>query len=499
MPQKKRVERKKERIVMTQDEQKEAIDQIRANVSQMLDGLDPQAPIGATVVFKVDKAREETFVKNAGTLDQATRKLPGCNLFVYQKHQPYRGEPWEAHAVEYLIYEDWESAGLFRAQWDSEHLKQFQYTVLELLVEPPDLTFYRGWQKTGAASRLPRTGQKLCYSTKGEVIPCAGTGQDGEFQAGVPFPSPRFVDNRDGTVTDRLTGLIWLKNANLFGEVTWDQALAKAREMASGGCGLTDDSRQGDWRLPNVNELQSILDLSNASGPAITAGHPFVNLQAANYWSSTSVAAFPALAWYTALAVGPPVFDLKVNLMRMWPVRGHSTRVVRTGQKLCYRMTDRGVEVIPGTGTGQDGEFQEGAPWPDPRFTDNGDGTVTDNLTGLIWLKNGTPFGVRTWEQALHDCNSLANGKHGLMDGSKPGDWRLPNINELRSLEDYGEARPALPAGHPFTNVRQSLCWSSTTVTSSPNLARFLFVGIGSCVWDHKNVLMGVWPVRGGR
>ena len=58
---------------------------------------------------------------------------------------------------------------------------------------------------------------------------------------------------------------------------------------------------------------------------------------------------------------------------------------------------------------------------------------------------------------------------------------------------------PALPSGHPFTNVRQSLCWSSTTVPSAPTLARFLFVGIGSCVWDHKGVLMGVWPVRGGR
>jgi quinol monooxygenase YgiN len=500
MTQKKRAERtkkgRKKEITMSQDEQKETIDGIRANVSQMLDSLDPQAPIGATVVFKVDKTKEDTFIKNASALAEATRRLPGCNLFVYQKHQPYRGEPWATTAVEYLIYEDWESVEHFRAQWDSEHLKQFQYTVLELLVEPPDLTFYEGWSKNGAGSQLPRTGQKLCYNSKGAVIPCAATGQDGEFQAGEPFPIPRFTDNGDGTVTDNLTDLIWLKNANFFGEVTWDQALAKAREMAGGTCGLTDDSKQGDWRLPNVNELQSILDLSNSYGPAVTAGHPFANLQAANYWTSTSVAAFPALAWYTALAVGPPVFDLKVNLMRMWPVRGESTRVAQTGQKQCY---DTFGQPIPSGGTGQDGDIQAGAPWPDPRFTDNGDGTVTDNLTGLIWLKNGTPFGTRTWEQALKDCNSLASGKHRLTDGSKPGDWRLPNINELRSLEDYGEARPALPKGHPFTNVRQSLCWSSTTVTSSPNLARFLFVGIGSCVWDHKNVVMGVWPVKGGR
>src|SRR5262249_38216207 len=146
-----------EKIVMTQDEQKEAIDQIRANVSQMLDGLDPQAPIGATVVFKVDKTKEETFVRNAGALEKATKKLLGCILFVYQKHQPYRGEPWETTAVEYLIYEDWESVELFRTQWNSKHLKDFQYTVLNLFVEPPDLTFYRGWQRAGTSSRLPRT------------------------------------------------------------------------------------------------------------------------------------------------------------------------------------------------------------------------------------------------------------------------------------------------------------------------------------------------------
>ena len=55
----------------------------------------------------------------------------------------------------------------------------------------------------------------------------------------------------------------------------------------------------------------------------------------------------------------------------------------------------------PCKGTGQDGEIQAGVPWPNPRFTDNEDGTVTDHLTGLIWLKNGNPFGTRNWDQAL--------------------------------------------------------------------------------------------------
>lgn len=479
-----------------------ALDQIRANVSKLLAGLDPKSPISSTAVFKMKKSEEEKFKEIANELAEAARRSPGCVVFEYQKHHPYEGESGKGRgAVEYLIYEAWARVADFQAQANSTHLKEFLEGVFDVLgLPPPDQNFYTGWHRrdAGAGGRTLQTGQKRCWDSKGGGIDCAGAGQDATFEAGVASPSPRFIDNKNGSVTDNLTGLTWLKNANQFGEVTRDDALKKAHSIASGSYGLTDGSKAGDWRLPNVNELQSLLDLNNRSGPAIPAGHPFTNLSPANYWSSTSVAAFPSLGWYTALAVGPPVFDLKLNVMRMWPVRGESELVAQTGQKKCYG-GQFGGDAVDCAGTGQDGEMQTGAAWPHPRFTDHGDGTVTDNLTGLIWSKNANPFGTRTWDQALEDCRNLASGSYGLSDGSKSGDWRLPNINELRSLEDYGEHTPALQKGHPFTNVRQSLCWSSTTVASAPNLARFLFVGIGSCVWDHKSVLMGVWPVKGGR
>ena len=63
-------------------------------------------------------------------------------------------------------------------------------------------------------TRVPQTGQTKCYDNVGQEIDCEDTGQDGDFQAGVEWPVPRFTDNADGTVTDNLTGLIWLKNAN---------------------------------------------------------------------------------------------------------------------------------------------------------------------------------------------------------------------------------------------------------------------------------------------
>ncbi|HVF44369.1 MAG TPA: DUF1566 domain-containing protein [Pyrinomonadaceae bacterium] len=482
-----------------------AIQQIRDSVNKMLDTLDPQSPISATVVFKVKAGEEKTIRKNLETLSKATLKLPGVVVFIYKRHRPFEGEPGEnPAAVEYLIFEDWETVEQFRAQWNSKHLHKFQDGVFDLLTEPPDVTFYEGYSGAApghggsgsAAVQLQQTGQTRCYDTGGDTVDCDGTGQDGAYRAGEPLPDPRFTDNNDGTVTDNLTGLVWLRDANLFGEVPRDQAIQYARGLADGQHGLKDGSKPGDWRLPNVNELQSLMYLGNSSGAALQPGHPFENAEPANYWSSTSVAAFPALGWYTATAVGPPVFDLKFNSMRMWPVKGRSTTVAQTGQKHCYSLYGQPVECA---GTGQDGEARAGVAWPDPRFTDNNDGTVTDNLTGLVWLKDGNAFGTRNWQQALDDCNSLRSGQHGLSDGSKPGDWRLPNINELRSLEDYGQHTPAITAGHPFKNIRQSLCWSSTTVASAPNLARFLFVGIGSCVWDHKSVLMGVWPVKGGR
>jgi len=65
-----------------------------------------------------------------------------------------------------------------------------------------------------ATIQLPQTGQTGCWDINGTTVTCTGTGQDGDKLAGVPLPVPRFTDNSNGTVTDNLTGLIWLKNAS---------------------------------------------------------------------------------------------------------------------------------------------------------------------------------------------------------------------------------------------------------------------------------------------
>lgn len=470
------------------------LEEIHAMVERMLDRLDPSEPISATVTFQVNPAKETTFVSDLEALAAATRELPGLKIFAIHRFRPIQGS---AGTPAYLIYEEWKTRDQFRTQWNSQHLRHFQQGVFDLITAPPDLRFYDGSDifdlDDPTTVEALATGQMRAWNADGDEIPLEGSGVDGGVRAGLPFPNPRYRDNGDGTITDRRTGLIWLKDANAYGETPWTEALLAIKELADGQHGLSDGSGAGDWRLPNINELQSLVDLDSDHGPAFPDDHPFENLEATNYWSSSTVSSAPALGWYIAFAVAPPVFDLKMNAMRIWPVRGATDRVARTGQTQCY---DLWGQPIDGAGSGQDGELQMGAPHPMPRFSDRGDGTIKDNLTGLIWLRDANPFGSLSWGDAVQRCNELAAGKAGLSDGSDAGQWRLPNIHEMRSLVDYDYFGPALTPGHPFKGVRSSLYWSSTTVASAPNQARFVFLGLGPSVWDHKSVKIGVWPVR---
>jgi len=206
-----------------------------------------------------------------------------------------------------------------------------------------DIVFYdtfesgdtSGWW---APARVGETGQKTCYDQAGTVIACAGTGQDGDIQPGVAWPEPRFVDNSDGTVTDMLTGLMWLKDASCAdlagtdtnGAADWTTALTAAQALADGTCGLTDSSAAGDWRLPSRWELESLLDLeyhhpalSNAVGTAQwIEGDAFEGVQSDLYWPSTSWADSPSDAWYVNLGYGLAYCTAKTSAFYVWPVLG---------------------------------------------------------------------------------------------------------------------------------------------------------------------------------
>ncbi len=178
-------------------------------------------------------------------------------------------------------------------------------------------------QVTAAAARpapVEATGQQLCWDSSGNGVACSGTGQDGELQRGAAWPTPRFVDNGDGTVTDMLTGLIWLQQTNCFGEEVWLDALSDANALASGACSLTDGSMATDWRLPSISELNSLLDYSQ--DPAVD-GPPFLDFMVnRDYWSSTSSTFAPENAYSLCFGCATSgAFDKDV-VRHVWPVRG---------------------------------------------------------------------------------------------------------------------------------------------------------------------------------
>ncbi len=166
---------------------------------------------------------------------------------------------------------------------------------------------------------------------------------------------------------------------------------------------------------------------------------------------------------------------------------------------------DGGVYPAPLAKTGQmtstqmgdDGDFQKGVVWPSPRFTDHHDGTVTDNLTGLMWIKAPHTLsgnaGQHTWSDAVVFCNELTHAGHS--------DWRLPNVRELLSLIDYDNYDPALPHDHPFTIHFQSgyWYWSSTSTAGLTEYAWIAVYGVGYATnAGTKTTWHYVWPVRAG-
>lgn len=218
---------------------------------------------------------------------------------------------------------------------------------------------------------LPVTGQTACYDADGAVIDCTGTGQDGEKRMGadlasqiftdngttvtdntyfmtwnknawstgadvpqgISAPVPRFIDNNNGTITDMLTGLVWMKDSTCLGEgvqFDWTNALGFANTMASGVCnGLNDGSVAGAWRLPNNIELASLL--TNYTGQPFSwlAAQGFTNVMPNFYWTSTSTSTLFSpginnLAWYADLANGAiDSFEgLKSEGRYVWLVRG---------------------------------------------------------------------------------------------------------------------------------------------------------------------------------
>ncbi len=157
----------------------------------------------------------------------------------------------------------------------------------------------------------------------------------------------------------------------------------------------------------------------------------------------------------------------------------------------------------------------ESPPSPAPssyRYTDNGDGTVTDNSSGLIWLKNANCFGYQNWETARQSAANLAHGQCGLSDGSTQGMWRLPTKEEWVAMIDKkyidreNYRQPVLSnaagtgpwkEGDAFSGVQAYPYWSSTPFATDTDYAWYVYLDNGFVSIDRKTNSNYVWPLRG--
>ncbi len=293
-----------------------------------------------------------------------------------------------------------------------------------------------------------KTGQTQCWDALGSPLPCAGTGQDGEYQAGRdadftgPTQHPTYTS--DYTTTDNATGLVWkscsegLSGASCGSGATtamdWSTATAACDALNSANSGSGYAGRT-DWQLPDIQQLETIIDYSGNS-PSIYAP-TFPATTAGDGWSASAYGPFTDTGWF-------------VNFI-------HGT--VKEG----FRDYDRFARCV-----------SPGLSHAGPVFTDNGDSTVTDRATGLVWqqcAKGRAGAGCATgtadevnWTDALNYCNSL-----GLAGRS----WRLPNVNELKSILDRTTFNPAIDTA-VFPSAEGDY-WSASTYV--PNTANAWTVG----------------------
>ena len=289
-------------------------------------------------------------------------------------------------------------------------------------------------------------------------------------------------------VTDRQTGLMWIKNASLLDlPLSWGEALHTIKELNK-----SDLYGYHNWKIPNRKELFSLMS-HDTINPSLPIGNPFTNVFNGYYWTSSTCARLPNQAWYIHLG-GARVFKgMKHGSYMVWPVRTVEThnksKLFQTGQKICF---DESGMIIDCHDTGQDGEIQAGLKFTKARFTGSKQ-TIYDNVTDLTWLRDANAHKeMMDWNSAF-DLISEMNS--GMAYGHN--DWRVPNIIELESLVDIGQHSTALPDDHSFNDV-QEFYWSSTTSRYDMNYAWVLYMVDGAVGVGHKPLSeFYLWPVRG--
>ena len=249
------------------------------------------------------------------------------------------------------------------------------------------------------------TGQDKCYDDRSQIsCPTEGEafyGQDAQYSSN----QLAYVDNGDGTVTDLNTGLMWIQDPG--DKMDYDDAIASAVSFSFAG--------YNDWRVPTITELYSLMDFSGYDN-GMSGGEPFID---------TDYFVFE----YGDLSIGEREIDSQ------WVTTNIYEANVMDGQECFFgvNFADGRIKCYP-TGDSRINKLyflrlvRGGDSYGDNQFVSNGDGTISDQSTGLVWQEGDSGEGM-DWGDALNYCESLNLGGQD--------DWRLPNAKDLQYIVDY--------------------------------------------------------------
>ena len=259
------------------------------------------------------------------------------------------------------------------------------------------------------------TGQATCYENDGNAIsPCPSPGesffgQDAQYEG----TKLSYQDNGDGTVTDLNTGLMWQKTPGV--NLTWNEAVVGAEAFELAG--------YDDWRLPTIKELYSLIDFSGVTGMSAGDSTPYIDTDYFDFeYGDTSAGERFIDAQYVSST--NYVWATMDGDDTVFGVNFADGRIKGYGKEMPDGSVKR-FEVRYVRGNADDSVND---------FEDNGDGTVSDNATGLMWSQADSGEGM-DWEDALAWVEQR-NAENYL----GYNDWRLPNAKELQSIVDYTRA-----------------------------------------------------------
>jgi len=315
---------------------------------------------------------------------------------------------------------------------------------------------------------VPDTGQTLCYDWTTLMAACPAPGEDFYGQDGSYLINPpSLTDNGDGTVTDNLTGLVWEQQTaeNEPALYTYSNAISYCENLTLGG--------RSDWRVPTRKEYSTVLNYGRVSPSLDIAYFPY-------YTGSDSGVVY----YWTASPYYP-------DLTKVWTVQ------------IAFGL----IEQEPPPDIAPPLEIKvrcmSGPAEPAASYTGNGDGTVTDNVTGLMWGQKTDDGGpqdkdnVYTWKDALAYCENLTLAGYT--------DWRIPTPKELERLVDLETSSPAIDTAY-FPNTSNGLYWTGTTC-SAPGSCHQQYKALGVNFTDGrlyygrklKNDVYETWYVRAVR